>query len=135
MSKRAVTAWGAMALLAVLAIIAVVYFRPGGPQADLRRVERQNVLLVTIDTLRADRVGAYGHAAARTPAFDAIAREGTAASALEVTFRRTSTSDAVPETTDAVRGCPVSAPSSPTTSPCRPARPSTSAPAGAPRPR
>lgn len=37
----------------------------------------RSLLLVTIDTLRADRVGAYGYARARTPAFDAIAREGT----------------------------------------------------------
>jgi cytochrome c-type biogenesis protein CcmH/NrfG len=37
----------------------------------------RNLLLVTIDSLRADRVGAYGHAAARTPAFDAVAAAGT----------------------------------------------------------
>ena len=36
-----------------------------------------SVLLVTIDTLRADRVGVYGDAAARTPRLDALAREGT----------------------------------------------------------
>jgi arylsulfatase A-like enzyme len=35
-----------------------------------------NVLLVTIDTLRADHVGAYGYARATTPALDALAREG-----------------------------------------------------------
>ncbi len=35
-----------------------------------------SLLLITIDTLRADRVGAYGHAAARTPVMDAIARDG-----------------------------------------------------------
>jgi choline-sulfatase len=35
-----------------------------------------SVLLVTIDTLRADRVGAYGDAEARTPHIDAFAREG-----------------------------------------------------------
>ncbi len=35
-----------------------------------------SVLLVTIDTLRADRVGAYGDTAARTPQLDALAREG-----------------------------------------------------------
>jgi arylsulfatase A-like enzyme len=34
------------------------------------------VVLVTIDTLRADRLGAYGHAAADTPRFDAMASEG-----------------------------------------------------------
>ena len=34
------------------------------------------MLLVTIDTLRADRVGAYGYAAARTPVLDRLAAEG-----------------------------------------------------------
>ena len=42
--------------------------------ADGRRV--RHVLLVTIDTLRADRVGCYGYAAARTPTLDALARRG-----------------------------------------------------------
>jgi arylsulfatase A-like enzyme/Flp pilus assembly protein TadD len=36
----------------------------------------RNVLLVTIDTLRADRVGVYGAADARTPALDGLARAG-----------------------------------------------------------
>lgn len=35
-----------------------------------------SVLLVTVDTLRADRLGAYGDAEARTPVLDALAREG-----------------------------------------------------------
>ncbi len=35
-----------------------------------------NLLLVTIDTLRADRVGAYGRAGAQTPTLDRLAREG-----------------------------------------------------------
>ena len=34
------------------------------------------MLIITIDTLRADHVGAYGYAAARTPALDRLAREG-----------------------------------------------------------
>jgi arylsulfatase A-like enzyme/Flp pilus assembly protein TadD len=37
----------------------------------------RNVLLITIDTLRADRVGAYGNPNGLTPALDALAREGT----------------------------------------------------------
>jgi arylsulfatase A-like enzyme/Tfp pilus assembly protein PilF len=36
-----------------------------------------SVLLVTIDTLRADRVGAYGHEGAATPHLDGLARRGT----------------------------------------------------------
>jgi arylsulfatase A-like enzyme/Flp pilus assembly protein TadD len=35
-----------------------------------------NVLLVTIDTLRADRLGAYGYAAAATPVLDGLAGRG-----------------------------------------------------------
>jgi len=34
------------------------------------------VLLVTFDTTRADRIGAYGHAEAKTPQWDALARRG-----------------------------------------------------------
>jgi arylsulfatase A-like enzyme/Flp pilus assembly protein TadD len=37
---------------------------------------RANVVLVTIDTLRADHVGAYGASRVATPTLDAIAREG-----------------------------------------------------------
>jgi arylsulfatase A-like enzyme len=37
---------------------------------------RTSLLLLTIDTLRADRIGAYGYLNARTPALDRLAREG-----------------------------------------------------------
>lgn len=37
---------------------------------------RPNVLLVTLDTVRADRIGVYGHASAATPRLDALARRG-----------------------------------------------------------
>jgi arylsulfatase A-like enzyme len=43
------------------------------PQADERR---PNVLLITVDTLRADRVGSYGARDGLTPSIDAVAREG-----------------------------------------------------------
>jgi arylsulfatase A-like enzyme/predicted Zn-dependent protease len=36
-----------------------------------------HVLIVTLDTLRADRVGAYGYSNARTPVIDALAARGT----------------------------------------------------------
>jgi choline-sulfatase len=38
--------------------------------------ELRNVVLITIDTLRADHVGAYGYAAANTPTLDALAATG-----------------------------------------------------------
>ena len=37
---------------------------------------RPNVLLVTVDSLRADRLGSYGHEEARTPTLDRLAAEG-----------------------------------------------------------
>jgi arylsulfatase A-like enzyme len=42
------------------------------------RAERgpASILLVTLDTTRADRIGAYGYAAAQTPTLDRLAREG-----------------------------------------------------------
>ena len=42
-----------------------------------RDVAHPNVLLVTLDTTRADHMGAYGASRASTPAFDRMAKEGT----------------------------------------------------------
>ena len=42
-----------------------------------RQSAHKNLLLVTIDTLRADRLGSYGYAQASTPVLDALARRGT----------------------------------------------------------
>jgi arylsulfatase A-like enzyme/Flp pilus assembly protein TadD len=47
----------------------------GSGQADLRRIPAQNVLLITIDTLRADAMSSYGGPAV-TPALDDLARDG-----------------------------------------------------------
>jgi choline-sulfatase len=41
--------------------------------------ERPNVVVITIDTLRADRLGCYGFEQARTPRIDALAAEGVRA--------------------------------------------------------
>jgi len=35
-----------------------------------------SLLLITLDTTRADRIGAYGHASAQTPVIDGLARQG-----------------------------------------------------------
>src|SRR5438445_4042147 len=45
---------------------------PAGHAAD-----RYSVLLITLDTTRADRHGCYGYDAALTPALDELARRGT----------------------------------------------------------
>ena len=49
--------------------------RPLRP-AGSRCLRARNVLVVTVDTLRADRVGAYGSRAGATPHIDALARRG-----------------------------------------------------------
>jgi arylsulfatase A-like enzyme len=46
-----------------------------GPSEDARP-SGPSVLLVTLDTTRADRIGAYGHASAETPTLDALSRRG-----------------------------------------------------------
>jgi arylsulfatase A-like enzyme len=49
---------------------------PAAPARSAPTSAPRNVLVITIDTLRADHVGAYGYAAARTPALDRLARDG-----------------------------------------------------------
>jgi len=41
-----------------------------------RQPQRPNIVLITLDTTRADHLGAYGYAAARTPNIDRFASEG-----------------------------------------------------------
>ena len=48
---------------------------PAPPQRSAPAAE-WNLLLVTLDTLRADRLGCYGRAGADTPALDALAARG-----------------------------------------------------------
>ncbi len=48
----------------------------GGSPAPAAAAGPWNVLLVTLDTVRADHVGCYGDRAAETPALDGLARQG-----------------------------------------------------------
>jgi len=59
----------------VVASLLAVSCARSSRQVDLRAIQGQNVLLVTIDTLRADALGSYGGRAA-TPALDRLARDG-----------------------------------------------------------
>jgi arylsulfatase A-like enzyme/Tfp pilus assembly protein PilF len=53
----------------------VISFFVGAAQV-LAQAPPPNVLLITIDTVRADRIGAYGYTKGATPAMDRLAREG-----------------------------------------------------------
>jgi arylsulfatase A-like enzyme/Flp pilus assembly protein TadD len=62
------------ALCASVAIFVVAF---GAAVAFLRaQPSRPNVLLITIDTVRADHIGAYGYTKGSTPTLDRLAREG-----------------------------------------------------------
>jgi len=74
-SSRRALGLAAAAIAVTVAILAAIFVGRGRAQADLRVVPRQNVLLVTIDTLRADALGSYGGRAA-TPSLDRLARDG-----------------------------------------------------------
>jgi choline-sulfatase len=60
-------------VLAAVALVGLVVFRRG----RTGEAEGASVLLVTIDTLRADHVGAYGAKTGATPYLDALAARGT----------------------------------------------------------
>jgi arylsulfatase A-like enzyme/Tfp pilus assembly protein PilF len=63
------------AFVAIQAAVAIGCSQAAGPQVDLHPIAKQNVLLITIDTLRADALGSYGGPAS-TPALDRLASEG-----------------------------------------------------------
>lgn len=58
--------------LVLLLVAALVWWRGG----RVRRDPSLSVVLITIDTLRADALGAYGNAKVATPWIDRLAREG-----------------------------------------------------------
>ena len=66
--------WIAAALVAALAAAGCRAGEPAGRSGG--SAVGASLLLVTLDTVRADRLGGYGYAAAETPTLDRLAREG-----------------------------------------------------------
>ena len=60
--------WGTIA--SIVGWLAAVSASPAPPG------QSPHVLLITLDTMRADRIGAYGYKLSETPALDRLAREG-----------------------------------------------------------
>ena len=69
----------------LLVVAAVVLFRGRAPSDSgqsvrdwwtRKGVDKPNVVLISLDTTRADHLGCYGNADARTPAIDGLARQG-----------------------------------------------------------
>ena len=61
----------------------------GGGSRGAAEGPRPDLLLITVDTLRADRVGAYGYEPARTPVIDGLAARGTVFLQATTPFPRT----------------------------------------------
>jgi len=57
-------------------VAGIFLLRSAAHLAALHRLKGANILLVTLDTTRADRLGCYGYADAETPVLDGLARDG-----------------------------------------------------------
>ena len=68
-----------IAAIAVLVAVAVLYFYWAAESLDFARLRGHkpfNVVVITLDTTRADRLGAYGFPGVQTPVIDSLAGEG-----------------------------------------------------------
>jgi arylsulfatase A-like enzyme/Flp pilus assembly protein TadD len=65
-----------MSRLVIIAAGCALVLGANAPRVPAAQPSAPNVLLITIDTIRADHIGSYGHSAARTPVMDRLAREG-----------------------------------------------------------
>src|SRR5580765_4253982 len=77
--KRAISGAFAISAVVVVVLLAAGWFlwrRSAVPAIGSGTCRGCNVLLITIDTLRADRVGAFGGRAGLTPTLDRLATEG-----------------------------------------------------------
>jgi arylsulfatase A-like enzyme/Flp pilus assembly protein TadD len=65
----------AAVVVVALAAAALLLFKPKA-ESPVIRDNQLNVLLITLDTTRADRLGCYGYSGAETPNLDSLARKG-----------------------------------------------------------
>jgi arylsulfatase A-like enzyme/tetratricopeptide (TPR) repeat protein len=75
-ARRRALPLAAGTLLLAAAVLAVLFLGPGRTWLSPSRAAGPNVLLITLDTTRADHLGCYGDGQARTPNIDALAAEG-----------------------------------------------------------
>jgi arylsulfatase A-like enzyme/Tfp pilus assembly protein PilF len=77
-ADRRMSTWHRTAAILVVLMAGGWFFwhRPAAPIVRHAACERCNVLLITIDTLRSDRVGAFGGSLGLTPTLDRLAAEG-----------------------------------------------------------
>ncbi|MEE9500441.1 MAG: sulfatase, partial [Candidatus Aminicenantaceae bacterium] len=66
----------AVYLILFVLFVAFAGIYPSSHSKGKREAEGMNLLIITLDTMRADRIGAYGYEKANTPHLDDLARKG-----------------------------------------------------------
>src|SRR4030042_4743810 len=74
--KRLALAGGAIVILIAISLTVLLIRQTRPVFARLRGEKDFNVILVTLDTTRADRIGCYGFSRIETPALDDLAARG-----------------------------------------------------------
>lgn len=74
--RLALSRW-ALGVAGTALVLGLVFTRIGPDGAWRRPADRPDVVLITLDTVRADHVGCYGYARNTTPNLDALAAQGT----------------------------------------------------------
>lgn len=77
--SRKLKIWPAAAAVVVMAVIFVLFKTSPSGQGAFSSITKNsdlNVLLITLDTTRADRLGSYGYSKAKTPHLDFLAQNG-----------------------------------------------------------
>ncbi len=75
--QRSGLVWWAIGAAAALGCLIIFFvITPGKSRFKSPDVSAYNVLLITLDTTRADHLGCYGYRPAKTPNIDGLAREG-----------------------------------------------------------
>jgi arylsulfatase A-like enzyme len=62
---------------ALICLLLILFPFVGCNKKAQNQITKRNVLLITLDTTRADRLGCYGYTSAQTPNLDALAQAGT----------------------------------------------------------
>lgn len=60
----------------IISLVSLANMSSAFPKIGLRKAEGMNLLIITLDTTRADRIGAYGYEKAQTPYIDDLAEKG-----------------------------------------------------------
>ncbi len=76
LGRRSPHFWVGIAAAVIALGAGIFLWKRGTDRTPVEKHGLLNILLVTLDTTRADRVGCYGYAGGKTPNIDALARGG-----------------------------------------------------------